>query len=333
MTKEDLQRVLLADLGQNYDPLDALRFLRILESKTKCLTKSVENLEDILNNPPTKDTRLQTIYRTPYVLGEVVLAGTETRTTHPLCNYHIIHFKKTYLQKLSRWETNPLHEAQQSHKVWLHFQEEAYTDTGQQYQKVSKESETLKGNLGGESNEQNHVTRARVPLPLGASPTTFRSQIIVGKTLASLSPVKHAGNPSTTLKQILQAKKSYGPITKLWEGLTSLNKTTNILHKGGFLHNDLHRENLFLQEIDGHLKGSLIDFETTEEDELFQSSQWDEETKRDKKDLIKESCLIYLCANSKEREKINADGDPLLNLVLKFIKSDPLMIYLEKMLK
>lgn len=320
MTKEDLQRVLLTDLGKDYDPLEALRFLRILENNEKNLKKVTKNLEYLLEDPPIDDLRLQIVYKTPYVLGEIVLGGTQTRQTHQLCNYHPIHFKKTYLQKLSRWETNPLHEAQQSHQVWLHFQEETYA-------KIINDAptETI--------NDQGGTKRTKIPLPLGACAKSFRSQIIIGKSLGSLSPIKHAGSPTITLKQILEAKRNYGSIIKLWKGLESLDQVTDTLHNGGFLHNDLHRENLLLQEVEGKLLGSLIDFETTEENALFQSSQWGEETRKDKKDLIKESCLIYLCASPKEKTQIRSEETNLLAHVLNSIKSDPLMIYLEKMLR
>jgi hypothetical protein len=319
MTKEDLTRVLQADLGKNYDPLEALKFLKILEKETNPI--SAENLSRLLDEPPETDIPLQVIYKTPYVLGEVVLSGQNTRKKHPLCNYHPVHFKKTYLQKFSRWETNPLHEAKQSHKVWVHFQE------------TEDASDNLLTNT-----TQNNATRTPVPLPLGACSDSFRSQIIVGKSLGSLSPIRHTGDANATLKQILEARKIFQshkqqdyPM-RLWDGLVSLDKVVNNLHTGGFLHNDLHKENLLLQDINGKYIGSIIDFETTEENELFDTSQWLQETMKDKKDLIKESCFIYLCLKKEEKIKLEIDPSNLLKNVKHYLKSDPLMIFLEKSL-
>jgi len=341
MTKEDLNRVLQADLGKTYDPLEALKFLQLLESQTINHRVKSKKLGDLLEDPPEEDTVLNAVYKTPYVLGEIVLSGKKTRKRHPLCDFHPIHFRKTYLKDFSRWETNPLHEAQQSHKVWTHFQE---IEEDQQEDHFPVEEKRGKSSLSsrecGNSTQRtppSTPTRTKVPLPLGACPKTFRSQIIVGKSLGAISPVRNNGNPNTTLKQILEARKHPFTIKKLWQGLVSLNYTVDLLHQGGFLHNDLHKENLLLQDIDGELLGSLIDFETTQEDELFNTSQWEQERIKDKRDLLREACLVYLCGSKSEQETIKEDNTKrsknLWVLTSKVLKSDPLMIYLEKMLK
>jgi hypothetical protein len=318
MTREDLQRVLLADLGRNYDPNEALRYLKLLESPTQ--TPPIKKLEKLINDPPKGDTTLSTVYRTPYVLGEIVLAGQDTRKKHPLCNYHPVHFKKTYLQKLSRWETNPLHEAAQTHKVWSHFQE--------------IETEPM-------AESELSTSKPKVPLPLGATADTFRSQLLMAKSLGSLSPIRHAGDPKNTLEQIIQARKTFGSIDKLWEGLEALNFTVNQLHKGGFLHNDLHRENMMVHNNEKEVGspketnkiGCLIDFETTEENERYETTLWKDETLKDKKDLIKEASLIFLCGSKSSQDKIISRNSQLFTLIQEHLVKDSLMIYLARVLK
>jgi hypothetical protein len=300
MKQEELQRALLADLGKNYDAQAALLFLRTLEAENNG-NKACKNLEKLLEEPPQDDTTLHIIYKTPYVLGEIVVAGKKTRKMHPLCSFHPIHFKKTYLKAMSRWETDTKHEATQSHKVWSHF-EESSTQT----------------------------TRAKVPLPLASSPTTFRSQLLTGKSLGALSPVRHTGKTEDTLKQIVDAKKNFGSIKTLWEGLESLNEVVDTLHNGGFLHNDLHKENLLLCEEGGKLHGAIIDFETTEEDPRFNTHQWVNACKEDKKDLIKEACFLYLTGDEKTKATIKSKNTYLIQQVITKLKSDPTMIYLEK---
>ena len=296
---------LLADLGKNYDPDAALRFLDILKetSKHSELAQNKKNLEHLLENPPEEDTPLHIIYQTPYVLGEVVLAGKKTRQNHPLAQFYPIHFKKTYLKKMSRWETSPTHEAQQSHKVWKHFEEEANMP---------------------KANQQPHV-----PLPIGGDAMTYRSQLLEAKSLGALSPINSNGSPQEILKQILKAKKDYGSVKKLWTGLESLNDQINTLHSGGFLHNDLHKENLMINEMGETPIGCLIDFETTEEDERFNTLEWQTATKDDKRYFLKESCLIFLCANITEQKQI-LETSKFKKELIEFLKKDPLLIAVQK---
>jgi hypothetical protein len=307
--REALFHTLIADLGRDYDPDAALKFLKILESDAQRPTqkngKAKENLKKLLDNPPEEDTTLHVIYKTPYVLGEIVLSGKKTIQTHPLCKFYPIHFKKTYLQKLSRWETNPVHEATQSHKVWKHFQESGSTD--------------------GITNKPS------VPLPLGSSPTTFRSQLLDAKSLGSLNPVNSNASPEEIVKQIRSARKSGGSLLPLWHAIESLNECVIALHNGGFLHNDLHKENLLVREGEPpqEASGCIIDFETTEEDPRFQTLEWKGATRNDKRHLIKEACLVLLCANPKEQKQI-INHSPLAKEILERLKSDPLFIGLTK---
>lgn len=309
---EGLLQTLLADLGKTYDPDAALKFLKILETEGHQNAKQIaaQNLENLLKDPPNEDATLHVIYKTPYVLGEIVLSGKRTRETHPLCKLYPIHFKKTYLKEMSRWETNPSHEATQSHKIWKHFQESQQNTTEE--------------------------TKPTVPLPLGSSSSTYRSQLLEAKSLGALSPINSNASQEELSKQILSALKTFGSVLPLWKGLEGLNQKVATLHEGGFLHNDLHKENLLLRQEDNSdnnhtLGGCLIDFETSEEDERFNTLEWNNATKNDKRYLLKEACLIFLCANTKEQSHI-IKTSPMSKEIIEKLQTDPLLIGLQKTL-
>lgn len=307
--KEELLQTLIADLGKDYDPNAALKFLKILESDAKNKKTQIarKNLEKLLSNPPNEDTTLHVIYKTPYVLGEVVLSGKNTMSKHPLCQFYPIHFKKTYLKELSRWETNPAHEARQSHRIWKHFQSEGASPS------LLEQSQP----------------KSRVPLPLGSTPSSYRSQLLEAKSLGALSPVNSNAPCQELLKQILDFRKSQGSLLNLWKGIESLNQSIDLLHQGGFLHNDLHKENLLIHEEESITQGCLIDFETSEEDERFNTLEWDKATKNDKRLFLKEASLIFLCAAPKE-QKVIIKGSPLAEGITQIFKTDPLFISLLK---
>lgn len=315
--KEGLLETLLADLGKNYDPNAALNFLKLLEAQTGNEKQKVakKNLKSLIENPPKNDTCLHIIYKTPYVLGEIVLAGKETLQSHPLCKYYPIHFKKTYLSSLSRWETNPSHEARQSHKIWQHFESENKVDTSD-----PKAPQSESGPV---------PVPVPVPLPLGSNATTYRSQLLEAKSLGSLNPVNSNGTQDEIVKQILFAKRQKTSLKKLWSGIEDLNQKINTLHSGGFLHNDLHKENLLLREYNDSMLGAIIDFETSEEDDRFQTLEWAEASKTDKRDFLKESCLIFLCSPQKEQDQI-LEQSPIKKDIINRLKSDPLFITIQK---
>lgn len=304
-TRDGLVQTLLADLGKNYDPNAALKFLKVLEAEGNKEAKAIasKNLKQLLKVPPDQDTTLHVIYKTPYVLGEIVLSGKNTTKTHPLCKFYPIHFKKTYLKAMSRWETSPNHEAKQSHKIWNHFQE---------CQK-----------------EPSDGTKSIIPLPLGSSPSTYRSQLLEAKSLGALSPVNSNADPDELSKQIIDAKKNFGSVLKLWDGIESLNKCVDTLHEGGFLHNDLHKENLLLREDNNMLEGCLIDFETSEEDSRFNTLEWAATKTNDKRYLLKEACLIFLCSETKEQTYI-LQSSPIAQAVIDKLSTDPLLLVIQK---
>jgi hypothetical protein len=265
------------ELGNDKNSEQILEFLEILSEKHKT-HPSIQNLKALLENPPDQDTKLQTIYKTPFVSGDIVLAGTDTRKKHPLTHFHPIHFKKSYLQKLSRWETSPTHEALQSQHIWEHFQESSHN--------------------------------ACTPMPLGASSLTYRSQLLTAKSLGSISPVSHPFSLAQTPQQILHAKKHNENIQTIWAGLEELNNAIDTLHCGGFLHHDLHRENLLLQLHSNKTPTPhIIDFETSEEDDRFQTPEWASTCQEDKKLFLQEAALILLCLPKEPKQS------PLLSLV------------------
>lgn len=263
----ELLRVLEADLGKGYNPLKALDFLRSLRPENKNLPEA-QRLETLLEKPPAEDVCLQIIYETAFVRGEIVAAGKKTRAEFPLTRYHPIHFKKTYLQKMSRWETSPLHEEKMSKMAWSHFQEE-----GKHHQ---------------------------VPLPLGSTGSTFRSELIEARSLGSLSPIHNGGDPAEIVEQILAARKNKEPLKKLWQGMEALLEAMDLLHSAGMLHHDAHRENLLIAFSEEKETGYLIDFETLEEDDRFGSMDWNAACKEDCSHLFEEAALIELCAQAKE---------------------------------
>lgn len=272
----ELARILEADLGKSYDPQKALEFLRTLQPHNRDLP-AASRLNRLLENPPEEDTPLETIYETPFVRGEIVMAGKKTRKEYPRTAYYPLHFKKTYLEKFSRWETTPKHEEDMSLMVWKHFQEE------------------------GEHN--------KVPLALGADAKTFRSQLMQGKSIGALSPIHNGDNPKELANQIVKAKENYGPVSKLWAGLEAVHASAATLHQGGMLHHDMHRENMLISP-DGD--GFLIDFETMEEDDRFASLAWEDATKEDLRYLIEEAALVSFCAGPNEKLPTNTELSKLV---------------------
>jgi serine/threonine protein kinase len=270
---------------------EILEFLQILSEKNK-ETAPAENLRKLIENPPEEDTKLQNIYKTPFVSGDIVLAGSETRKIHPLTHLNPIHFKKSYLQKLSRWETTATHEAIISQHIWDHFQQ-----------------------LG--------TSGYPTPLPLGATSYTYRSQLLPAKTLGSLSPISLPLCPNNTLRQILAAKQYPEQFLPLWKKLEELNALIDLFHQGGFLHHDLHRENLMVEE--ENKTHHLIDFETSEEDERFHTAEWAAATLEDKKLFIQEASLILLCLPQPE-----IPSTAFLELVEEEIEKNSFLSFLKK---
>jgi len=273
---------------------EILEVLKLLAGKTSTEIQ-VDEITQLLLNPNEEDTKLQTIYKTPFVTGDIVISGAKTRATHPLTNLHSIHFKKTYLQKMSRWETSAKQEAVMSQHVWEHFQEAL---------------------------PNNSVLPA--PLPLGATSYVYRSQLLTAKTLGSLSPVSLPLNPCQTLIQIQSARKKSESFHFLWEGLKKLNSAIDAFHSGGFLHLDLHRENLMIQIKDDPIP-HIIDFETTQEDERFQTAEWKDAKTSDKQLFLQESALILLCL----KEKMVPDC-AFKALVMQEIEKIPILFHLKK---
>lgn len=79
--------------------------------------------------------------------------------------------------------------------------------------------------------------------------------------------------------------------------------------------------------------GCLIDFETTEENERYETTLWKDETLKDKKDLIKEASLIFLCGSKSSQDKIISRNSQLFTLIQEHLVKDSLMIYLARVLK
>jgi hypothetical protein len=296
---ERLHITLLHDLGKKYNPSRALDFLKSLEKKQRTgkEIKSVENLEKLVKSPKEEDTTLHIIYQTPFVKGEIVIAGKKTRRENPSTQLFPIHFKKTYLQKLSRWETSPQHESKMTYLVWKHFQE--------------VQGENIDNKTGSEP-------ESLAPMPLGSNDKelTFRSELIEGKSIGALMPFSKTTEINTLTEQILEARKNFGSIKETWGGLEEANEVANCLHAGGFLHNDLHRENILLRKTKGSngedkFKATIIDFETTEEDERFNTLEWGAACKEDKKLLLEEAAMLLLCHNptlGKINEVVNTNS-------------------------
>lgn len=290
----ELIRVLEADLGKNYDPARALEFLRTLTPENKKLPEA-ERLNRLLENPPDEDTTLQTIYETAFVRGDIVIAGKKTRKEHPLTSYYPMHFRKTYLQKFSRWETPPSHEEAMTRIVWKHFNEE--------------------------NKHQN------VPLALGSGPTTFRSQLMEGKTLAAAAPVHKCAEAKETAAQVLQARKNFGPVTPFWRGLESVFAAAQTLWAGGILHGDLHDHNMLVSPAGD---GFLIDFETSEEDDRFGTLAWEDAKREDMAQLVETAALTRLCACPPE--KLPAET-PLAKAAERALATSPKLLAIQTAVK
>lgn len=268
MTKKQLAELLKVDLKKKINPETALEYIRSLTPGKEPISK--KNLEQIIKHPPKEDVVLHKIYETAFVIGEIVIAGKETRKAHPLTEFFPIHFRKTY-KGTSRWETNPAQETLISQYVWEYFSEVTTPDSDN--------------------------PPAQCPRPLGCDHKTYRSQLIEAKSLGSLSPIQIRGDdsPKTIACQILQAREHYGGVSWLWNGLEALNKAVDLFHQGGFLHKDLHRENMMLSQRNGKWRAALIDFETTIEEAISDTLEWKEACLADKSLFLEEACLIRLC--------------------------------------
>ena len=278
-TNIDIDLVLLQDLGREYNPQKAIEFLQLLKEKYKDFPEK-KNIEKILENPPKEDTTLHVIYKTPFILGEIVLAGKTTRETFPIINKFPVHFKKTILPSygsitVKGSDANPQKEKEISKIVWDHFQE------------IDKN--TL------------------IPRPLGHSRSTYRSELIEAKTLGAITPINNSNDPKDIAEQIQEAKLSHttSELKELWDGLEKLNEEIGKLHSGGLLHNDLHRENMMLVRTEKETIATLIDFETTEEDERFQTPEWEGACKEDKNLFLEECSIIALCIPKELINKTN----------------------------
>jgi hypothetical protein len=204
-------------------------------------------------DPPDKDELLRTIYRTPEIRGDIVLAGKQTRTLYPITNRHEyrVHFLKTNLG-------------------------DPELDTRQEYVNHLQIYESWK------SQRANSSDPIPLPRPLAYGPTTFRSELIFGVTLAALTPCRiKKGHPPKDLDDWLQTLSPLKTIPlkwqkKYWDGLTALSlaiyQFQNLNHVA---HKDLHKDNLMLVPCARDKKTSehpgeteyrpvLIDFETAQ---------------------------------------------------------------------
>jgi hypothetical protein len=187
------------------------------------LKASLWKRAEALKNPPANDELLRTIYRTPEIRGDIVLAGQTTRTTHPITELpeYRIHFVKTNLG-------------------------DPELDTKEEYIKHSQIYESWKA-----KNPDN--SPIPIPRPLAYGPTTFRSELIFGITVAAASPCKiKKGQPPQTLEDWIHLLSPLISIPldwqkKYWDGLSALSLA--ILHMQSLnhvAHKDLHKENLML---------------------------------------------------------------------------------------
>jgi hypothetical protein len=242
----------------------ALDFIRILEKENRGQPPA-RRLQVLFQQPPPDDVLLQTIYETPFVRGDIVMAGRKTREKFPLTQQYPIHFKKTYLEKMAGWESPTALEHRQTEMVWQHFEE------------------------CGEP--------GRVPKGLGNTPETFRSELIQAKTLGSLSPVHNCNDPEELARQIAAIRGNGMNIKQLWDGAEALREAMSTMHNGGMLHKDAHRENLMVSfDKAGTPTPHIIDFETLEEDARFGTNEWLRATWEDCRHLIEEATLIRMCA-------------------------------------
>ena len=71
----------------------------MLPTSRPALKASLWNKAAALTHPPKEDELLRTIYRTPEIRGDIVLAGEKTRSQHPITDLpeYRIHFIKTNL--------------------------------------------------------------------------------------------------------------------------------------------------------------------------------------------------------------------------------------------
>jgi hypothetical protein len=176
-----------------------------------------------LTHPPDGDEILRTIYKTPEIRGDIVLAGKNTRTQHRITNLpeYRVHFVKTNLG-------------------------DPELDTKEEYNKHRQIYESWKA-------KTSNASPIPIPRPLAYGPTTFRSELVFGITVAAASPCKFKkGNPPQTLEDwltILSPLKSI-PLDwqkQYWAGLTSLSLAIYQLQTLNHVaHKDLHKENLML---------------------------------------------------------------------------------------
>jgi hypothetical protein len=176
-----------------------------------------------LTHPPAQDELLRTIYKTNEIRGDIVLAGQKTRKAHPITDLqqYRIHFVKTNLG-------------------------DPELDTRQEYIKHSQIYESWKS-------KSSDASPIPIPRPLAYGPTTFRSELVFGITLAAASPCKiKKGKPPENLQDWLTVLSPLQSIpldwqTKYWEGLSSLSLAIYHLQSLNHVaHKDLHKENLML---------------------------------------------------------------------------------------
>ena len=174
-------------------------------------------------HPPAQDELLRTIYKTNEIRGDIVLAGQKTRKAHPITDLqqYRIHFVKTNLG-------------------------DPELDTRQEYIKHSQIYESWKA-------KSSDASPIPIPRPLAYGPTTFRSELVFGITLAAASPCKFKkGSPPKNLQDwltVLSPLKSI-PLDwqkKYWDGMSSLSLAIYHLQSLNHVaHKDLHKENLML---------------------------------------------------------------------------------------
>jgi hypothetical protein len=229
---------------QNYDLKKAEKFLKLIDKVPPLETRLRTPLEELLKNPPEEDTSLIVIYDTGLVRGEIVAAGKKTLRQFPLTQKQPIHFRKTLMGAAHADGERTKEELEKSLKLWAQLDEE-----------------------GG----------ARIPMPLGAHGSTFRSELIMGKALLTLTPIhweeslepKQKDSFLKELRAVTQPKtpNEKNDIKTHWKRLESIHQTTEQLHKLGWLHLDCHRQNMLVEN--GTNQGFLIDFETSEPSEKF----------------------------------------------------------------
>lgn len=243
----DALRVAQAKLEDEdaYDIEKALRFLKLIDKIPPLEKRLRQPLEDLLENPPKEDTSLIVIYETNLVKGEIVAAGTDTLKNMPLTRLQPIHFKKTLLGKSQEESERTKEEMEKSLEIWASTRKE----------------------------------QSRLPMPLSASKNQFRSELIMGKALLTLSPVPwketaESKEQYNAIKSIIAKKKEFPAsspeqkeIKTHWDRLESAHECCKQLHGKGWLHHDLHLQNILVETETN--QGFLIDFETSEPSEFF----------------------------------------------------------------